>query len=143
MTLASSDKKLESGELQACRRNSPKCTKSDIKFQKFSRSNASVSFSLGVCPKTRSTGGGEEKVEKGTMRSIEVNRRVVGREGENDGKRNGRGWHLHDFAEFPAFSWVLSLWLSGWLVVSRVCRVSVRVINRSTSTNGALRCHIY
>ena len=31
---------------------------------------------------------------------------------------------------FPAFSWVLSLWLAGWLVVSRVCllsRVSVSV----------------
>ena len=36
--------------------------------------------------------------------------------------------------EFPAFSWVLSLWLAGWLVVSRVCRVSVRAINRSTSS---------
>ena len=32
--------------------------------------------------------------------------------------------------QFPALSWVLSLWLVGWLVVSRVCllsRVSVSV----------------
>jgi len=31
----------------------------------------------------------------------------------------------------PSFQ--LSLWRSGWLVVSRVCRVSVCAINRSTS----------
>jgi len=34
---------------------------------------------------------------------------------------------VSSFHEFPAFSWVLSLWLAGWLhggVVSRVCRVS-------------------
>jgi len=39
--------------------------------------------------------------------------------------------YLHRLClEFPAFSWVLSLWPAGWLVVSRVCllsRVSVSV----------------
>ena len=32
-------------------------------------------------------------------------------------------------AHFPAFSWVLSLWLAGWLVGGKSCRVSVRAIN--------------
>jgi len=46
------------------------------------------------------------------------------------------GW-TYVSSNFPAFSWVLSLWLAGWLVVSRVCRVSVRAINRSTSPTAS------
>jgi len=44
------------------------------------------------------------------------------------------------FCFFPAFSWVLSLWLVGWLVVSRVCllsRVSVSVRVRAGPSFGA------
>jgi len=44
---------------------------------------------------------------------------------------------------FTAFSWVLSLWLAGWLVVSRVCRVSVRAINRSTVRRLVSQCAGY
>ena len=44
---------------------------------------------------------------------------------------------------FPAFSWVLSLWLAGWLVVSRVCllsRVSVSVRVRAGRTRPRVLC---
>jgi len=43
---------------------------------------------------------------------------------------------FYELMQFPAFSWVLSLWLAGWLVVSRVCLLS-RVSVSVRCTHGA------
>jgi len=42
---------------------------------------------------------------------------------------------------FPSFE-LGTVTMTGWLVGGKSC-LSVRAINRSTSTNGALRYHIY